>query len=77
MRAQNEKQKVIADANKEIEKAKGTAQSITIRAEAQSKANDILNKSLTPLLIQKMYVEKWDGQLPTYGQVPQLFKSIN
>ena len=76
MRAENEKQKVIADANKEIEKARGVAQAITIRAEAQSKANDILNKSLTPLLVQKIYIEKWDGKLPTYGQVPQLFNSI-
>jgi hypothetical protein len=29
------------------------------------------------MLIQQQFIEKWDGKLPVYGQVPQLFKGIN
>ncbi len=76
IRAENQKQSVIAEANKSIEESKGAAESMRIRAESQAKANEILNKSLTPMLIQKMYIEKWDGKMPVYGQVPQLFKEI-
>ena len=37
-------------------------------AEAQAEANDLLSKSMTPALLEKMYYEKWDGKLPTiYG----------
>jgi regulator of protease activity HflC (stomatin/prohibitin superfamily) len=76
IRAENQKQSVIAEANKTIEEAKGYAEARRIRAEGDAKANEILSKSLTPMLVQKMYIEKWDGKLPVYGQVPQLFKDV-
>jgi len=44
--------KGIADAS--IEKARGTAQSTIVQAEAQSKANKLLNASLTEMIIKKM-----------------------
>jgi len=28
--------------------------------------------SLTPAILQKMWIEKWDGKLPVYGNVPQI-----
>jgi hypothetical protein len=34
-------------------------------------------QELNNLLIQQQFVEKWDGKLPVYGQVPELFRTIN
>lgn len=61
---QNEIVAAKADADKKVEEARGEAQSITVKAEAQAKANEILAKSLTPELVQYKSVEKWDGILP-------------
>lgn len=41
------------------------AQTIT-RAEGQAAAQEILRKTIDPLVLQKMAIEKWDGKLPTY-----------
>ncbi len=76
MRTENEKQRVIAEASKNIEEARGFAEAMRIRSEAEGKANEALTKTLTPMLIQKQFVEKWDGKLPVYGQVPQMFKEL-
>ena len=76
IRAENEKQRVIAEAAKRIEEAKGYAEATRIRAEAEAGANEALSKTLSPAIIQKMYIEKWDGKLPVYGQSPQMFKQI-
>uniref|UniRef100_UPI003F4B3E4D prohibitin family protein n=1 Tax=Brachyspira catarrhinii TaxID=2528966 RepID=UPI003F4B3E4D len=51
--AQNALEKVRYEAEAEITKAKGIAE-----------ANRIMQESLTPLLIQRMYIEKWDGKMP-------------
>jgi regulator of protease activity HflC (stomatin/prohibitin superfamily) len=59
-------QQSIADANRKIATARGDSQAIVISASAQAKANEVLLQTLTPLLIQKQYLEKWDGHLPTY-----------
>ncbi len=77
IRAENEKQRVIAEAQKNIEQARGEAEATRIRSEAEANANRALSTTISPLLIQKLYLEKWDGKLPVYGQVPQLFKNIN
>lgn len=76
MRTENEKQRVIAEASKNIEEARGFAEAMRIRSEAEARANEALTKTLTPMLIQKQFVEKWDGKLPVYGQVPQMFKEL-
>lgn len=68
-------QEAIQSENK-LRKAKAEAEAKIISAEAEKKANDLKASALTPLIIQQMYIEKWDGKLPTYGQVPQLFQNI-
>ena len=40
------------------------------------KLNKLKQQTITPLLIQLEYINKWDGKLPVYGQVPQMFKNI-
>ena len=35
-----------------------------IKSEAEAKANDIVSKSITEKIIEKIMAEKWDGKLP-------------
>jgi len=53
----------IADSN--IISANAEAEAILIKAEAEAKANETIAKSLTDKIIQKMYYETWNGELPT------------
>lgn len=59
-----------------LRKAKAEAEAKIIEAKAEKEANDLKASALTPLIIQQMYIEKWDGKLPTYGEVPHLFQNI-
>jgi hypothetical protein len=45
-------------------------------AKAEAEAYRLKQQTLTTLLIQQQFIEKWDGKLPVYGEVPQLFKGI-
>ncbi len=56
--------------------AEGNAQALLTSAKAEAEANRMKQQTLTPLLIQLEYVQKWDGKLPVYGEVPQLFRTI-
>lgn len=74
--ADNEVKLAEANANIAIAKAEGIAKSLVIQAQADATANKLRQQSLTPLLVQQQFIEKWDGALPTYGTTPQLFKDI-
>jgi regulator of protease activity HflC (stomatin/prohibitin superfamily) len=51
-----------------LAKAEADAAATIMAAEAQATANDLLSKSMTPALLEKMYYEKWNGELPyIYG----------
>ena len=49
---------------KNIAKAEAEAEVKIKNAEAESKANKMLEKSLTDNVIKSQYIEKWDGKLP-------------
>lgn len=61
---ENEKQKqektTLEAETKRIE-AQGEADKKLIQAEAEAKANRVIQESLTPELIEKMRIEKWNG----------------
>lgn len=76
LQAENEVKLSQAKAKIEIAKAEGTAQSLKIQADADAYANKARQVSLTPLLVQQQFIDKWDGKLPTYGTTPQIFKDI-
>jgi regulator of protease activity HflC (stomatin/prohibitin superfamily) len=76
LRAENEVKTAEAQAKIKVAEAEGNAQSLLVQAKAESEANRLKQQTLTPLLIQQQFIEKWDGKLPVYGQVPQLFKDI-
>ena len=61
---QNEVAQAKAEADKKIEDARGTAESILRVADAQAKANKLLAESLTTEFVQYQAITKWDGQLP-------------
>lgn len=75
-RVENELMQTRAEAAKLEAEATGYANSLMIRAKAESEANRLKQTTLTPLIIQQQLVEKWNGALPQYGTVPQLFKDV-
>jgi len=78
--AVNLKNKAVQEAlmvENQLKVAEAEAKKLIIQAEAQKKANELINSSLTPLLIQKMFIEKWDGKTPLYGNnSPVFFKNV-
>ena len=66
-----QKNQTLAKAKKA--EAEGDAAAIRVKADAQAYANKQLQVTLTPLLIEQMKIQKWDGTLPQImgaGAVP-------
>lgn len=61
-----EKEKEVAEINAEKAKikAEGDAEATKIKAEADAEANAKIAKSLTPELIDKEKIDKWNGSVP-------------
>lgn len=60
-----QKQQAQAEADRLKIEAQGKADAALIEAEGQAKANEVLKQSLTTELVQKAWVDKWNGQMPT------------
>lgn len=60
----------------ELKVTEMNARKTLIEADAERKANLMRQQSLTPMLIQKMFIEKWNGSTPLYGQSPVMFKNV-
>jgi len=54
----------VETAKNKAEQAKYEKEAKITMAEAQAKEQELLRQTLTPELIKKMWVEKWDGKLP-------------
>ena len=65
-----------ARATNEVKVAEAEARKRIVSAEAEAKANSLRTQALTSAVLEKAWIDKWDGHLPTYGQVPQLFRDI-
>lgn len=59
------KQKSV-QAQAEQDAAKIKAETKLIEAEAEKAANELLNQTLTDEVLQKEWISKWDGKMPTY-----------
>ena len=77
LRAENEVKTAEAQAKIKVATAEGNAQAMLTTAKAESEANRLKQATLTPLLLQQQWIEKWDGKLPVYGQAPTLYKPVN
>ncbi len=53
-----------ADANAKLIAAQADAEAKLIAAQADAEANELLQNSLTELILRKLYLDKWDGKLP-------------
>ena len=60
------------EAQQKVATAKGESQSILLVAQGQAQANDVLSRSITPILVSYKSIEKWNGALPQVsgGAIP-------
>jgi regulator of protease activity HflC (stomatin/prohibitin superfamily) len=77
LRAENEVKTAEAQAKIKVATAEGNAQAMLTSAKAEAESNRMKQVTLTPLLLQLEYINKWDGVLPVYGTVPQLFRDVS
>lgn len=66
LKAEMEAQQKSVQAKAEQDAAKIEAETIKIQAQAQKEANELLNVSLSDLILQQLWIEKWDGKMPAY-----------
>jgi regulator of protease activity HflC (stomatin/prohibitin superfamily) len=76
LKAENDVRTAEANAKIKMAQADGNAKAMVTQARAEAESYKLKQQSLTPLLIQQQFIEKWDGKLPVYGTVPQMFKNI-
>lgn len=74
--AKNKSVQQALQARNELIKDSIDAQRVVIRARAEKEANELKQMSLTPLLVQQQFIEKWDGKTPLYGNAPVMFKNV-
>ena len=74
--AKNEAIQRAQQAENEVKVAEANAKKLLEAAQAEAEANRLKQQALTPQILEKMWIEKWDGKLPQYSQVPSLFKDI-
>ena len=65
LKAENEIKEADANAKIAIAKARGNAEAMRIKADAEAYYNRTIAASLSPMIVQEDWIEKWDGQLPT------------
>jgi regulator of protease activity HflC (stomatin/prohibitin superfamily) len=75
--AENKVKQAEAEAKIKVATAEGNAQAMLTNARAEAESNRLKQATLTSLLLQQLWIEKWDGKLPVYGQAPMLYKPVN
>jgi len=75
--AENRVKTAEAEAKIKVATAEGNAKAMLTVANAEAQANKLKQSTLTPLLVQQSFINKWNGALPQYGTVPQIFKDIS
>lgn len=58
-------QQQVEKAKQELEKVKIEAEQKIAKAKADAESQKLQQQTLTDLMIKKMFIEKWDGKLPT------------
>ena len=64
LKAENEVKEAEANAKIAVAKAEGEAKAMKIKADAEAYYNRTIAASLSKLIIQEDWIEKWDGKLP-------------
>lgn len=63
-------------AENKIRQAEADAKARKIKADIEKYENDMKSISLNKLILEKAFIDKWDGKLPVYGEVPVMLKEI-
>lgn len=63
--AENQVKTAEAQAKIKVARAQGDAEAMLTKAKAEAEANRMKQTTLTPMLLQQLWIEKWDGKLPT------------
>ena len=63
--AENQVKQAEAEAKIKIAKANGEAESKLTLARAEAESNKLRQSTLTPMLLQQQWIEKWKGNVPT------------
>lgn len=63
-------------AQNELAVVKAEAEKKVVAAQAEAEANRLRTQALTPMILKQQWIDKWDGKLPVYGNLPTLFKGI-
>ena len=66
LKAENEVKQAEANAKIAVAKAEGEAKAMKIKADAEAYYNRTISASLSPMIVQEDWIEKWNGVLPTY-----------
>lgn len=76
-----ENQKTIDQAKAEAEKqrieAEGKAKAKIIEAEAEAEVNEKISKSITPEILQREWIQKWNGKTPSVVSDGNIMYGIN
>jgi regulator of protease activity HflC (stomatin/prohibitin superfamily) len=62
--AENQVKTAEAEAKIKIARAEGAAKALLTNARAEAESNKLRQQTLTPLLLQQMWIERWNGKLP-------------
>ena len=62
--AENQVKTAEAQAKIKVAKAQGDAEAMLTKAKAEAESNKLRLSTLTPMLLQQQWIEKWDGALP-------------
>lgn len=63
--AENKVKQAEAEAKIKVATAEGDAEAMLTNAKAEAESNRLKQQTLTPMLLQQLWIEKWDGSLPT------------
>ena len=58
-------QQQVEKAKQDLERVKVEAEQKIVKAKADAESQKLQQQTLTDLMIKKMFIEKWDGKLPT------------
>ena len=63
--AENKEKQAEAEAKIKVATANGNAEALLANARAEAESNRLRQQTLTPMLLQQQWIEKWKGQVPT------------
>ena len=66
LKAENKVKEAEANAKISVAEARGLAEAMKVKADAEAYYNRTISASLSSMIVQEDWIEKWDGKLPTY-----------